>query len=233
MFIISSTAATLVRYPLGLTVGAIGPRPAKRLELYEFEACPFCRKVREALTMLDLDVLVRPTPRGGDAISRRGDRARRQCRMFPLLVDPDVDALLYESDAIVTHLYTRYGAGALPASAYGSARSATSPLRQPRRCSARRPRIAPDERPSRQRRATPLELWSFESSPYCRRVREEMCELELPYVLHNLGKGAAGRADFRTRTGKIQVPYLEDPNTGTKMFESRDIVRYLGATYGA
>ena len=31
--------------------------------LYEYEACPFCRKVREALTSLDLDYVARPCPR--------------------------------------------------------------------------------------------------------------------------------------------------------------------------
>ena len=40
-------------------------RPAKPLELYEYEACPFCRKVREALSMLDIDVIVYPCPRDG------------------------------------------------------------------------------------------------------------------------------------------------------------------------
>jgi glutathione S-transferase len=29
----------------------------------------------------------------------------------------------------------------------------------------------------------------------------------------------------------VQVPYLEDPNTGVAMFESRDILAYLRATY--
>lgn len=29
----------------------------------------------------------------------------------------------------------------------------------------------------------------------------------------------------------MQVPYLEDPNTGVKMFESADIVEYLQQTY--
>jgi hypothetical protein len=28
-----------------------------------------------------------------------------------------------------------------------------------------------------------------------------------------------------------QVPYLEDPNTGVKMFESAEIVEYIRATY--
>jgi hypothetical protein len=33
------------------------------------------------------------------------------------------------------------------------------------------------------------------------------------------------------RAGKVQVPYLADPNTATEMFESEDIRRYLLATY--
>ena len=33
------------------------------------------------------------------------------------------------------------------------------------------------------------------------------------------------------RAGKMQVPYLVDPNTSAAMFESADIVAYLNATY--
>jgi hypothetical protein len=54
----SSLAASVARLGAGLTVGPLGPRPAKPLELYEFEACPFCRKARVALTMLDLEAMV-------------------------------------------------------------------------------------------------------------------------------------------------------------------------------
>lgn len=32
--------------------------------------------------------------------------------------------------------------------------------------------------------------------------------------------------------GKMQVPYLVDPNTGVAMYESDDIVAYLRKTYG-
>lgn len=225
MFIVASAAATVVRYPLGLRASSIGPRPTKQLELYEFEACPFCRKVREALTMLDLEVLVRPTPRDGtrfrpDAIARGGKA------QFPLLVDPNVDQLLYESDAIVKHLYAQYGDGAPPLGlrlgALGTATSALASGFRARHGRAARPSTAP---------AQPLALWSFESSPYCRYVREALCELELPYVLHNLGKGSARREAFRAKHGRIMVPYLEDPNTGAAKFESRDIVAYLDATY--
>ena len=80
---------------------------------------------------------------------------------------------------------------------------------------------------------TPLELWSFESSPYCRIAREKLCELEIPYRLHNVAKGSPGRDAFVTRSGKMQVPYLADPNTGVEMFESGDIAVYLDETYGA
>jgi len=38
-------------------------RPQKRIILYEWEGCPFCRKVREAISTLALEVEVRPCPR--------------------------------------------------------------------------------------------------------------------------------------------------------------------------
>lgn len=227
MFIVSSSLASLVRFPLGHRVGAVGRRPARMLELYEYEACPFCRKVREALTMLDLEVLVRPTPRGGSRF-RPGACELGGKRQFPLLVDPNEDLRLYESDAIVKHLYDRYGDGSLPPlglrlGLLGDMTSGiASALRLARGRSARESR-APNQ---------PLHLWSFELSPYSRRVRETLSELELAYVLHNVGPRSAHRAALLARAGKVMVPYLEDPNTGTKMFESRDIVEYLETTYG-
>jgi glutathione S-transferase len=79
--------------------------------------------------------------------------------------------------------------------------------------------------------AQPLELWSFEASPFCRIAREALCRLEIPYLLHNVGKNSPSRDAFVTRSGKMMVPYLADPNTGQEMFESADIVRYLDQTY--
>lgn len=218
-------AASAPRVMLGRSVGPIGARPVKRLELYEFEACPFCRKVREALTMLDLEVLLKPTPKGGERFRPEGI-ARGGKRQFPLLVDPNEDLLLYESDAIIQHLYARYGAGGVPlAMRLGPLNTMSSSL-------ASLPRAGHGGRVRQSRApAEPLELWSFELSPYCRLVRETMCELELPHVLHNLGKRSERRPALLARAGKVQVPYLEDPNTGTKMFESQGIVRYLETTY--
>ena len=79
----------------------------------------------------------------------------------------------------------------------------------------------------------PLELYSMESSPFCRIVRERLCELELPYRLHNVGGGSPSRDAFVARSGRMMVPWLADPNTGAEMFESADIVTYLDATYAA
>ena len=101
--------------------------------------------------------------------------------------------------------------------------------------------------------AKPLELYSFESSPYSRPVRERLCELELPYLLHNTGKArwsdmgppamrdrlfkgpkdsSRNRSALLERTGHVQVPYLIDPNTGVEMYESAVILDYLDRTYG-
>jgi len=67
----------------------------------------------------------------------------------------------------------------------------------------------------------PLELWSFEASPFCRIVREALSSLEMPYVLHNVGKRSPKRKAFIERSGKMMVPFLADPNTGREMFEGR------------
>jgi anaphase-promoting complex subunit 7 len=60
-----------------------------------------------------------------------------------------------------------------------------------------------------------------------------LCELELPYVLHNVAKRSPSRPAFVALSGDMMVPYLVDPNTDTRMFESADILAYLGEQYGA
>jgi len=44
-------------------------------------------------------------------------------------------------------------------------------------------------------------------------------------------RGSTKRDELLARTGTFQVPYLEDPNTGVKMFESAAMVEYLEGTY--
>ncbi len=223
----TSILATVSRLGYADRVGALGARPEKPLELYEFEACPFCRKVREALTVLDLEATVYPCPKGGPRfrpeVKRRGGKA-----LFPYLVDPNTATEMYESNEINRYLFSTYGAGGVPLMLAGgtftnATEAAATALRLGGGAWYRRSNPPP----------TPLELWSYEASPFCRIVREALCELEIPYVLHNVAKGSLRREELRERSGKIMVPYLADPNTGKEMFESADIVAYLRATYEA
>ena len=224
------------------------PAPEQLLKLYDMEGCPYCRAVREALTALHLDAEIYPCPKGGTRfrpeVIKLGGKAQ-----FPYLVDPNADTRMYESEAIITYLFRTYGGREVPAYYRGvllkqignSLGTAVRGLRGIQGRPARRPEQL-------------LHLWSFESSPYSRLVRERLTELELPYVLHNVGKerwqemGPAARriqggpfepvpggkreTHFR-RTGHMQVPYLEDPNTGTQLLESTRILDYLDNTYAA
>lgn len=225
--IVTSTLATVVRGGAGLRVGALGPRPAQRLRLYEFEGCPYCRKVREALSSLDLEAEVRPCPKGGTRF-RPEVEAHGGRLLFPYLVDPDTGKGMYESDDIVAYLFELYGSGRPPfALSGGLLNDVGSTL-----ASALRPTRGVRARPSRAP-ARPLELYSFEASPFCRIAREALCSLEIPYVLHNVAKDSPSREAFVARSGRMLVPWLHDPNTGAQMFESADIVRYLERTYAA
>jgi glutathione S-transferase len=221
----TSFLASAARFGTGMRVGALGPRPRQPVELYEFEACPYCRKVREALSILDLDAQIRPCPKNGPRfrpqVVERGGKAQ-----FPYLVDPNTGKEMYESDDIVRYLFERYGEGGVPlALAAGPLTLATAAA-----AGVWRPGFGARYRPARVPEQ-PLELWSFEASPFCRIVREALCSLELPYLLHNVAKGSPRRDAFVERSGRMQVPYLVDPNTGVEMFESADIVAYLEAHY--
>ncbi len=221
--------------------------PEKMLQLYEFENCPYCRLVREVLTELHLDAEIYPCPKNGTrfrpVVAEKTGKAQ-----FPLLIDPNTGVEMLESADIIAYLISHYGSGAEGGlKAPRALQVASSGL-----ASAWRGRRGTFAKPSRQPEQL-LELWSFESSPFSRPVRELLCEMELPYVLHNLGKEQredwgppnlrptlkpytpvpnGKRAAFLADTGQMQVPYLVDPNTGAALFESADIMAYLEETYG-
>jgi glutathione S-transferase len=218
-----SVMSTALRLGAGYKVGPLGPRPDKPLELYEFEACPYCRRVREALSFLDLEAMIFPCPKRGSRFRERAKELGGKAQ-FPLLVDPNTETVMYDSAGIVKYLVMRYGAGKSPGSLGPLSLLSLSLASAPRlrKGEHRRASRAPEK---------PLELYSFEPSPYCRIAREALCELELPYLLHNVAKGSPRREAFVARSGKMMVPYLVDPNTGKEMFESAEIVRYLEETY--
>lgn len=224
MAIIGGFSASGARFAAGTLVRGVGAlRPAKPLRLWDRERCPHSRAVRESLSELDLDFEVRPCPIGG---KRFHDPNAVSCT--PRLEDPNVNGTFDGRINILAHLHGVYGDGSsrwfLASTPVVVLGSLGMRLMQGNRGGDVRPSRAPEKQ---------LELWGFESSPYCHFVRAAMSELELPYVQHNLAKDSPKREAFIAKTGKSQFPYLEDPNTGEKLFESARIVDYLRKTYGA
>lgn len=220
-----SRATSALRFGSGGRVAGLGPRPEQLLEVYEFEGCPYCRKVREALSVLDLSALIRPCPRAGPRfrpeLIRRGGKAQ-----FPYLVDPNGGVEMYESSEIVRYLFARYGDGRVPrALSLGALTDLSSML-----ASATRPGRGVFYRKARAPER-PLSLYGFEASPTCRLVRELLCCLELPYRLHNVAEASPSRRAFVRRAGRMQLPFLADPNTETAVFGQAEITQHLEATY--
>lgn len=228
-----SFATSFVRGTRGLLVTSEcrqnPPRPDKPLEVFEFEACPYCRKVREAMSELDLSFIIRTCGKG--AIKNRSDLKERGGKaQFPYLVDPNTGTEAYESEEIVDYLAETYGGG----------RTAMGKLISPVNtgfamvASAVRP-YGRMVRPGLEEREQPPELlvlYNFEASPYCRKVRETLCELNLDYLVNNVAKGSTRRARLKELGGKVMVPYLVDPNTDVEMYESDEIIGYLEERYG-
>lgn len=226
--------------------------PEKPLKLYDIEISPYCRLVREALSEMDLDVIILPCPVGSKRF-RDEARALLPGTKFPMLVDDNTGVVMNESANIIDYLAKTYDSklksqqGVGRQVAVGS--SVLASLFQYRIGGFQGMKARPAKVP-----AEPLVLYSFEASPYSKPVRARLCELEIPYLLKNTPKGKMtdlGPAVFRDKlfkgpkattrnrawlaenTGHVQVPYLIDPNTGVAMYESNDILRYLDSTYGA
>jgi hypothetical protein len=112
--------------------------PHHHLILYEYEASPWCRLVREYATILDLQLHIRPCPRqtlflegAFDVNSRFRPEAMEYLKQyhqtddltFPMLVDQTDDSstsnnpiVKMQSYDILEHLWERYGQGVLPTS---------------------------------------------------------------------------------------------------------------------
>lgn len=230
--------------------GSMGSRsvqqPEKLPELYDREGCPKCRLVREACTELNLDVRIIPTPQGGTRFLQQLKDVSGSDEV-PYLVDSNTNTRLGGVDLIVEYLFRHYAGKSAPRKLHATSLTLV------------RSKLATAIRQNQGLRALPslaapqdLTLYSFESSPYSRIVREKLSELELPYTLVNIGKQQRAdvgpsnfrlhlgpykplpntkRSEFFAKHGNVQVPYLIDPNTGVDMFESADISAYLNKTY--
>lgn len=246
--IATSMMSTLLRATSGIQCTPAAVKPKLTLQLYDIENCPYCRLVREVLTELDLDAQIYPCPKAGERF-RPEVMARGGKEQFPYLVDHNTGEEMYESLAIIEYLFATYAKRDMPRKwKVGRLQKVSSMLASAPRA-GRRGQAKTGVEP-----ALLLELYSFESSPYARVVRELLCDMEIPYLLRNCGRTRMeewvlptlrerlyiqleseqeNRRKLQAAQGKVAIPYLYDPNTKQGMFESSDILDYLQETYGS
>ncbi|GMH42393.1 hypothetical protein BSKO_10312 [Bryopsis sp. KO-2023] len=202
-------------------------RPSQPLEIYEYEGCPFCKKVREAVSILDLDVIYYPCPRNGPTFRPKAIELGGK-RSFPYMVDPGAGKAMYESDDIINYLFQEYGDGEVPVGlrlgVFTTLSCGLSLVGRLGKGSSYRAAKMPEK---------PIIFWAYEASPFCKVVREVLCELEIPHLMKTVARGSPKRQDLYEIAGGFQVPYIQDPNTGIAMFESTAIIDYLNETYAA
>jgi glutathione S-transferase len=197
------------------------PRPVETLILLDIQDCPQCRKVREALSILDLDVLFKPCSR---------TQASSVNVNAPSLHDPNSGLHISGGDHIVAYLFRTYGNNRVPFLLRpGLLGDLTAAWAMRFRSTSHN---AADTPPGTQGEIIPLELWAYEASPFCAVVREALSAAGLPHLQHSVARGSPNRQALFERRGHFQAPYLEDPNTGIAMFESAAIVEYIRKNYG-
>ena len=106
--VVQALASAFLEGGRGVSGTPFPNQPEKPLKLYEYEGSPFCRRVREVMTLLNLDYEVYPCPRGGKRfrpeVKQQGGKLQ-----FPFLVDENTGDKLYESQDISHHLFKHYG----------------------------------------------------------------------------------------------------------------------------
>jgi glutathione S-transferase len=213
------------------------PRPNIPLVLYEYDSSPYCKRVREMINLLDLTVEYRPCPGARDGKFSMELYEKTGRRTVPYLYDPNTDNGLFESNDQIEYLLQNYG----PQDADSYDRKALWPitfegfsiftstlcailLDMP--CKTKQVNARPDNEDM-----VPIEIWGNEASPFVRPVREKLCSLCLPHYMISCSRGSINRDIMIQKTGRFQVPYLVDPNTGIEMYESEEIVKYLDNVY--
>ncbi len=76
------------------------------LELYQFEECPYCSKVRKKLCDLGVDYIARIAPR--DRSQRDKVREISGQLSVPVLLDPERNSVVNDSNQIVEYLEKNY-----------------------------------------------------------------------------------------------------------------------------
>lgn len=251
--VMQSLTSSLLQFGKGMMGTANPKQPPELLKLYEMEGCPYCRRVREVLTLLNLDYISYPCPKKGTKYRPKVVEMTGKAQ-FPFFIDPNNGSQIQESAQIIAHLFQHYGNTGKTPKKYqnlpnrdmaSTLATVVSALRGLKVQTSNKTRPQPEQL---------LELYGFDASPFTRLVRERLCELELAYVCRNVAKERwqdMGTAKLRSllgeytpikggkreqvlnevMQGRMQLPYLLDPNTDTAMYESKDILEYLNTTY--
>jgi glutathione S-transferase len=201
-------------------------QPKQTLVLYENESSPYCKRVREMMNLLDITYECRPCFE-----ANRNAWGVNSDRPLPYLFDPNTDETIFGDDEIIAILLDRYGPSsstfdrkALWPIEFKAFSVLTSQIGNPTVTQQRNAR--PDNE-----RMKPLELWGYECSPFVRPVKEKLSALGLPHRIVSCSRGSRNRDRMVENTGRFQVPFLVDANTGIEMFEGAEIVEYLEAVY--
>jgi len=254
--VLQSVASTILQGGRGVSGTPTPNQPAQPLQVYDIEGSPFCRRVREVMTTLNLDYEVYPCPKNGTRyrpVAAKIIEGLGGKLQFPLLVDQNSGKAIQESQDIVDYLFATYGkTGRTPKKWQNLPKTPIRELLVTGASLLRGIQVDIDRKDAPEQL---LELWGFDASPYTRLVRERLCELEIAFIFHNVAKERwqdMGPAVLRLKPGryiplpggkrehllpimhdKMQVPYLVDPNTGVEMFESEAVLHYLNRQYGA
>lgn len=233
--------STILRGAKGMMGTAKPMQPEKPLIIHEMEGCPYCRRVREVMTHLNLDYESRPSPHKG-ILYRDELKQLSGATQVPYLIDENTDVQMPESQDIIDYLFEHYSKQGTtpkqfqaPSKIDGALNKLTTAASMLRGLNA----THPQKNNARGKPAEILHLYGFEASPFCRLVRERLCELEVAYVNHNVAReqlqdiggfgvrlnigeyqpvkgGKREQIMQQVMDGKIQVPYLIDPNTDTR-----------------
>ena len=79
-------------------------QPEEMLELYQFEGCPYCSKVRKKMSELGIDFIARQVDKQDRT---RVEEVSGQTGV-PVLKDPNTETVMPESDDIVDYLEEHY-----------------------------------------------------------------------------------------------------------------------------
>ena len=78
-----------------------------------------------------------------------------------------------------------------------------------------------------------LELYQYESCPFCQPVRAKLSELGLDYLCRNAPPGRPDKDQpLIALSGDTKVPFLADPDRGVYLSGREAILAYLEQMYG-